>query len=59
MVGVLNLWYGFNSEAAGHNHNSYDLYMNLLIQYIVPLSVRMVINTSREQTGSCFSKTGP
>lgn len=46
MVEVLNLWYGFNSEAAGRNCTSYDLHMNLLIQNSVPLSVRMVINTS-------------
>lgn len=46
MVEVLNLWYGFNNEAAGHNHTSHDFHMNLLIQNKVPLSVRMVFNTS-------------
>jgi hypothetical protein len=46
VVEVLNVWYGFNSEAAAHNHTSYDLHMNLLIQNNVPRSVTMVINTS-------------
>jgi hypothetical protein len=46
VVVLLHLWYGFNIEAAGHNHNSYDLYMNFLIQNKVPLSKNG--NTSRE-----------
>jgi hypothetical protein len=58
VIEELNLWYDFNSEAAAHNHTSYDLHMNLLIQNNVPHSVTMVINTSWEQTASCFSKTG-
>jgi hypothetical protein len=59
VVEVLNLLYGFNNEAAHNNHTLYDLDINLLIQNKVLLSVRMVINTSWEQTGSCCSKTGP